>query len=94
MSWFRWEQGDLILNLRIQPKSSRDSFVGPYGENEYKITLTAPPIDGKANAHLMKFIAKAFHLPRSKIQLISGVTSRSKCLRLKSPQYLPIPLED
>ncbi|MCU7932913.1 MAG: DUF167 family protein [Candidatus Thiodiazotropha sp. (ex Codakia rugifera)] len=94
MSWFRWEQDDLILKLRIQPKASRDSLVGPYGENEYKITLTAPPVDGKANTQLVKFIAKAFRLPRSSVKLISGEASRSKCVRLKSPQHLPIPLED
>ncbi|MCU7905211.1 MAG: DUF167 family protein [Candidatus Thiodiazotropha sp. (ex Epidulcina cf. delphinae)] len=92
MSWHRWEQDDLILHLRIQPKASRDRFVGPYGEDEYKVTITAPPVDGKANAGLIKFIAKSFRLPRSRVLLISGDASRSKCLRLKSPRHLPIPM--
>ncbi|MCU7918653.1 MAG: DUF167 family protein [Candidatus Thiodiazotropha sp. (ex Epidulcina cf. delphinae)] len=92
MSWHHWEQDDLILHLRIQPKASRDRFVGPYGEDEYKVAITAPPVDGKANAGLIKFIAKSFRLPPSRIFLISGETSRSKCLRLKSPRHLPIPM--
>ncbi|MEJ2610532.1 MAG: DUF167 family protein [Candidatus Thiodiazotropha sp.] len=93
MSWYRWEEDDLILNLRIQPKASKDCFVGPYGDNEYKISLTAPPVDGKANARLLKFISNAFGLPRSRISLLSGESSRSKRLRLKSPKRLPIPIE-
>lgn len=92
MSWYRWEGKELILHLRVQPKASKDAFCGPYGENEYKITLTAPPVDGKANAHLIKFVAKAFGVPRSRVALESGDHSRSKCLRLKSPSRLPIPL--
>ncbi len=94
MSWYRWEDQDLILRLRIQPKASRDAFVAPYGEDEYKITITAPPVDGQANIHLIKFLAKQFGLPRSRISLESGETSRSKSLRLKSPTKMPIPVDD
>lgn len=90
MSWHRWEGDELILRLRVQPKASKDAFAGPYGDDEYKVTLTAAPVDGKANAHLLKFVAKAFGLPRSRVTLESGAHSRSKCLRLKSPKQLPI----
>ncbi|MEW8508306.1 MAG: DUF167 family protein [Candidatus Thiodiazotropha sp.] len=93
MSWYRWDKDDLIINLRIQPKASRDAFIGPYGEDEYKIAITAPPVDGKANSHLLRFIAKAFGLPASRVELISGKSSRSKRLRLKSPRDLPIDLK-
>jgi uncharacterized protein (TIGR00251 family) len=94
VSWYLWEQQDLILHLRIQPKASRDAFVGPYGKNEYKITITAPPVDGKANRHLIKFLSKAFGIPPSRIDLISGKGARTKSVRLKSPQILPIDFED
>ena len=93
MNWYRWEQDDLILHLRIQPKAAKDRFVGPYGDHEYKIALTAPPVEGRANAGLLKFLADAFGLPRSRIHILSGETSRSKRLRLKSPKRLPIPVE-
>lgn len=94
MTWYRWDQQDLTLHLRIQPKASRDAFIGPYGENEYKIAITAPPVDGKANRHLLKFLAKTFGLPASRIELISGKSSRSKTVLLKSPRVLPIEFED
>ncbi|MEN8166107.1 MAG: DUF167 family protein [Pseudomonadota bacterium] len=94
MSWYRWEDQDLILRLRVQPKASRDAFVAPYGEDEYKITITAPPVGGQANIHLIKFLAKQFGIPRSRVSLESGETSRSKSLRLKSPTKMPIPVDD
>jgi len=94
MSWYRWEGGDLILHLRVQPKASRDAFAGPYGEGAYKVTITAPPVGGKANAHLIGYLAKQFGVSRSQVHLICGETSRSKTLRLKSPQRLPIPVDE
>ncbi|MEJ2620265.1 MAG: DUF167 family protein [Candidatus Thiodiazotropha sp.] len=93
MSWYQWQQNDLILHLRIQPKASRDRFVGPYGDDQYKVSISAPPVDGKANQRLLKFLAKTFALPRSRIELLSGEGSRSKCLKLKSPGRLPIEIE-
>ncbi|MCG8489172.1 MAG: DUF167 family protein [Chromatiales bacterium] len=93
MSWYQWQQNDLILRLRIQPKASKEQFIGPYGDNQYKVSISAPPVDGKANDRLLKFIAKAFDLPRSRIELLSGANSRSKCLKLKSPGRLPIGIE-
>jgi uncharacterized protein (TIGR00251 family) len=93
MSWYQWQQDDLILHLRIQPKASKDRFIGPYGEHEYKVAITAPPTDGQANSRLLKFLSKTFGLPRTRIALVSGETSRSKCLILKSPRRLPIPIE-
>lgn len=95
MSWYRWEGDELILHLRVQPKASRDAFVGPYDDdNYYKVSLTAPPVDGKANSQLLKFIAKAFGVARSQVTLESGAHSRSKRLRLKSPTRLPIPVDN
>ena len=94
MSWYHWEGDELILSLRIQPKASRDAFCGPYDRDHYKVSLTAPPVDGKANSHLIKFLAKAFGLPRSQVTLESGAHSRSKRLRLKSPTLLPISVDN
>jgi uncharacterized protein (TIGR00251 family) len=94
VSWYQWDDNDLLLRLRVQPKASRDAFIGPYGEDEYKVAITAPPVDGKANSHLMSFLAKQFDLPRANITLEAGETSRSKRLRLKSPRKLPIVLDE
>lgn len=54
-----------------------------------KIRLTAPPVEGKANKHLIGFIAKAFKVPKSQVTLVSGEQSRQKQLKIHSPQILP-----
>jgi uncharacterized protein (TIGR00251 family) len=47
-----------------------------------KIALNAPPVDGKANDALIAFVAESLRLPRSKVALIAGASSRSKTLRV------------
>ncbi|GIU10665.1 DUF167 family protein YggU [Shewanella glacialipiscicola] len=82
------QQGDLLLNLYIQPKASRDQIVGLHG-NELKVAITAPPIDGKANAHLSKYLAKAFKVPKSNIHIVKGELGRHKQIRVIDPKLIP-----
>lgn len=84
----RWDGADLILSVRIQPKASRDA-VGEIVDGELKIRITAPPVDGKANTYLLKFLARQFGVAKSAIDLISGETGRSKRLRIHSTKQLP-----
>jgi len=89
-TWLVRDGEDLVLRLRVQPKASRDEFSGPQ-ENAYRVRITAPPVDGKANAHLIKFLAKAFGVPKSAVTLESGEHSREKRVRIASPARIPIP---
>jgi uncharacterized protein (TIGR00251 family) len=86
-SWYQWDEEDLLLNIRVQPKASHDEIVGPHN-NALKIRITAPPVDGKANAHLVRFLAKSFGVAKSRIKLISGETGRDKKLRIRAPTNL------
>ncbi|HBH36254.1 MAG TPA: YggU family protein [Gammaproteobacteria bacterium] len=90
-SWYQWDGGDLTLYLRIQPRASRDEFAGPYGDRQYRIRITAPPVDGKANQHLMRFLAKAFGVAKSRVELLSGGSGRDKVVRIPRPVKFPIP---
>ena len=81
-------QGDLLLKLYIQPKASRDQIVGPHGD-ELKVAITAPPVDGKANAHLSKYLAKQFKVPKSSIVIEKGELGRHKQVRIIAPKLLP-----
>ena len=89
MSYFRWDGDDLILDCHLQPKASSDEFAGLHGDR-LKIRLTAPPVEGEANAHLMAFLAKAFGISKSQVSLISGELNRQKRVRLHSPKKLPV----
>lgn len=86
--WYRWDGDDLILDCRLQPKASSDELVGDLGE-ELKIRITAPPVDGKANAHLIQFLAKSFGVSKSKVRIEKGELGRSKRVRIQAPVKFP-----
>ena len=87
-SWYQWEGDNLLLTIRVQPKARKDEVIGPH-DGALKIRITAPPVDGKANAHLIKFLAKTFGVAKSRVQLISGETGRNKRLRIQHPGSPP-----
>ncbi len=69
--------GDLLLSLYVQPRSSRNELVGLHGE-ALKLRLTTPPIDGRANKAVIAFLSKRLRIPKSALTIRSGLQSRSK----------------
>ena len=69
----------VTLSCRVQPRASRNAIAGVLGES-LKVALTAPPVDGKANAELCKFLADKAGLSKSCVQILSGETSRTKVI--------------
>lgn len=90
--WYRWDGRDLLLFLRVQPRASRDQLVGPHGDH-FKLRITAPPVEGKANEHLVKYLAKLHKLPRSQVVLESGDSARTKRIRIITPGKTPFPVD-
>ncbi len=86
-SFYYWQGQNLILHVRLQPKASRNEIIGVH-DNQLKVRLTAPPIDGKANNALCKFIAKSFAVAPRHVELISGAHNRQKRLLIRAPQQL------
>jgi hypothetical protein len=71
----------VTLAVRAQPGAKRTAIVGVYGEGDaaqLKIAVHAPPIEGRANAALIEFLADKFAVTKSKVELVSGELSRSK----------------
>ncbi|WP_434144968.1 DUF167 family protein YggU [Photobacterium leiognathi] len=83
---------DLIVRLYIQPKASRDQIVGLHGD-EIKIAITAPPVDGKANAHLVKYLSKQFKVAKGLIHVEKGLQGRHKQVRIEAPKAIPNEIE-
>ena len=77
MPWLTDTPAGAILNLRIVPRAAKNAIQGEHGD-ALKIRLCAPPVDGAANAALIEFLAETFDLPRARVQLLSGQTSRNK----------------
>lgn len=69
----------LIFKVKVQPRSARDAVVGLLGD-AVKVALTAPPVDGKANAALAKFLSKALGVSKGSIHILAGQTGRDKLL--------------
>jgi uncharacterized protein (TIGR00251 family) len=77
----------LILDLYVQPGAKRSEFAGRHGER-VKLRLAAPPVEGKANAALIEFLAEYFGVPRRNVTIVSGLKSRSKRVAIEGvPEY-------
>jgi uncharacterized protein len=70
------------LRVRIHPGARRNAVAGMH-DGALKISLTAPPIEGRANEALIGFLAEALRLPKARVALVAGMTSRSKVLRIE-----------
>lgn len=81
MSWLRRNDDGISLTLHVQPGAKRTEFAGLHGD-ALKIRLAAPPVEGKANAALLAFLAKYFGVARADVELVSGDTSRHKIVRV------------
>jgi uncharacterized protein (TIGR00251 family) len=87
-TWYRWDGADLVLNLRVQPRARRDELGEPIGD-QLRVRITAPPVEGKANAHLARFLADRFGVPVARVTILAGDQGRSKRLRIAAPSQLP-----
>lgn len=70
----------VLLRIKAQPGASRSEFVGLYGDEAIKVRIAAAAVEGAANKELLKFLSKAFKIPKSSIQLKSGETAKIKML--------------
>lgn len=71
------------LRLRVQPRSSRNRVVGVHGE-AIKVQVTAPPVDGAANAAVAEVLAAWLDVPRSAITIVRGQGARDKVAEVVS----------
>ena len=78
----------IVLKLHVQPGAARSDFAGMHGD-ALKVRLAAAPVQGKANAELIRFLAEQFGVPRRNVQLLRGETSRAKTVRVIAPRKTP-----
>lgn len=82
-TWLTVRRTGVEVRVRLTPNSSRDCVDGLYGDR-LKVRLTAPPADGRANAALIRFMAKAARLPASSGRVVAGSRNRSKTVLLET----------
>lgn len=87
-SWLTEAPDRLFLSLHVQPGAKRTEVTGTHGE-ALKVRLAAPPIDGKANEELIRFLAEAFGVPKRRVELLNGEASRKKRVVIHAPTFRP-----
>lgn len=88
MSFYRWLDNDLLLTLRVQPRAGRSGLGEPHSD-ALKVRLQSAPVDGEANAELVRLLAETFGVGRAAVTLVSGQRGRTKQLRISAPTRLP-----
>ena len=86
-NWYHWEGDTLILSVSVQTRASRDEIGEPEGDY-VKVRITAAPVEGKANKHLIRFLGNQFNVAPSHIRLLAGDAGRRKRLAIASPTTL------
>jgi uncharacterized protein (TIGR00251 family) len=67
--------------VRVQPRARRNAVVGRVGD-ALKVSVTAPPEDGRANEAVVELLAETFGVKRRQVEIVSGATSRDKVVRV------------
>jgi uncharacterized protein (TIGR00251 family) len=73
---------NIRIDFYVQPRASRSEVVGQY-DGRIKIRLAAPPVDGAANAELVRFVAERLGVAKSKVRVVAGETSRRKVVEVE-----------
>ena len=87
-AWYRRNGDVLTLTLHVQPGAKRTEVAGLHGE-AMKIRLAAPPVEGRANEALLKFIAESFGVPLRQVELRQGGQSRHKVVAITGSNMEP-----
>lgn len=83
---FTEKDGNLIFDVRVAPRASKSEIVGEH-DGALKIRIAAPPVDGAANAELIKILSKKLNVPKSEVEIIGGQTSKQKQVRINNLDY-------
>ncbi len=89
---FTEKDGAIFINVKVVPRSSKSEITGEL-DGALKIKLKSPPIDGAANAELIKLLSKTFGVSKNEIEIVGGQTSKLKQIKisnLKSEKILQV----
>ncbi|HLK65086.1 MAG TPA: DUF167 domain-containing protein [Bryobacteraceae bacterium] len=70
------------LTVKVHPRAKRSAVAGRLGD-AWKLDLAAPPVDGKANEECIRFFAELARVPRSRVTIVKGATSRTKVIEIE-----------
>jgi uncharacterized protein (TIGR00251 family) len=74
-------ESGVTFAVKVHPRAKKNAITGELGD-ALKVSLTTPPIEGRANEACIEFFAKLLKVPRSSVTIASGQTSRNKVIRV------------
>jgi len=80
-AWFNEAKGFITIEVLISPKASKNKIVGLH-DNRLKIRIAAPPVDGKANQELIRFLSNVLGIPTYDIEIDAGHTNKRKTVKI------------
>ena len=80
--YFKINGNDLLLSIKLVPRSKKLGVLGVLGD-ALKIGVNSPPVDNKANEDLIDYLSKLLKIPKSKISIIKGLTSKNKTILIR-----------
>jgi len=78
---FTEKNGAIVFNVRVVPRASKSEIVGEH-DGALKVRITSPPVDGAANAELVKLLSKTFDVSKSEVEILAGQTSKTKQIKI------------
>jgi uncharacterized protein (TIGR00251 family) len=90
-AWAKRTLEGWLLTVHVQPGAKRSEAAGLHGD-ALKVRVAAPPVEGRANAALIAFLADAFGVPKKSVTVVRGATSRRKTILVSAPHADPASL--
>ena len=75
-------KGGVIIEVKVEPRSSRRQIIGAMDNGILKVKLTAPPVDGSANEQLIELISEVTGVKKSQVSIIRGLSSKRKLVKI------------
>ena len=73
--------GAIIFTVRVVPRASKSEIIGEH-DGALKVRIASPPVDGAANAELIKVFAKFFDVSKAQVEIMGGQTSKTKQIKI------------
>ncbi|MGI6711617.1 MAG: DUF167 domain-containing protein [Bacillota bacterium] len=81
MVMIKEKENSVVVNVKVQPRAAKNEIAGVIGD-AVKLRVTSPPVDGEANAAVIKIFKNLFRIPNNAISITSGLTSRNKTVEI------------
>lgn len=88
---FTAKEGSVTFNVRVVPRASKSEIVGEH-DGALKVRIASPPVDGAANEELIRLLAKTFGVAKSTVEILSGLTSKLKQVRVEGGRDKILPV--